>query len=180
MNKHVRVRQGLAAVAMASIGALTLGMSQSVADDAALLPCIEAVGTFLTKNAGEDGSSDTFASRSLISLTNGGHAFFTDSEEPGGDGFSPFSEARGAWQCDSGTEGAERIKATVVDFVYPGAAGADRMLGRLDIAAIFDSRTAKLSGTMTLFMTAFDADPLADTHKPVATGNFDGFKITAQ
>ncbi|MCP4383267.1 MAG: hypothetical protein GY798_17925 [Hyphomicrobiales bacterium] len=174
-----RLIRTVSAAAVASLGVAVLAPT-AIADDPALAPCIGAVGTFLTTNYGEDGPSDKFVSRSLISLTNGGHAFFTDSDEPGGNGFSPFSEARGAWRCDAAEDGTEQITATVIDFVFPSTTNPKKRLGRLDIDATFDPATGMLSGTMTLFMMAFDANPLIVNDEPVATASFDGLRITVQ
>ncbi|WP_421724821.1 hypothetical protein [Bauldia sp.] len=158
--------------------AVTVGwMSAAHADDPELVPCADAIGTFLTENANAD-ETDWFASRSLISLTDAGHAFFTDSGEAGGPDFAPFTDGSGAWRCDSAADGTQQITATIVDFVFPqGDTG--RKIGRLDIAGAFDPRTGLLSGTMTLYIVPFESNPMTTTDEPTAAGKFRGFKITA-
>jgi hypothetical protein len=61
--------------------------------------CHDLVGTYLTKNYAKGDSGGNFTSRSLIALSGGGLASFTDSGEGGEAGFGPFTDGRGSWRC---------------------------------------------------------------------------------
>ena len=144
-----------------------------------LSKCFDAVGTYLTTNYAKD-EHGKFISRSLISLTNGGHAFFTDSGEAGEPGFGPFSDGRGAWRCVSNEKGVTRFLATVLDFTFITPSTPKQQIGRLDIDASFDAAAEKLSGTMALYLVPFDGDPLKKSNlKEAATGNFEAQKFIA-
>ena len=144
-----------------------------------LSKCFDAVGTYLTTNYAKD-EHGKFISRSLISLTNGGHAFFTDSGEAGEPGFGPFSDGRGAWRCVSNQKGVTRFLATVLDFTFITPSAPKQQIGRLDIDASFDAAAQKLSGTMTLYIVPFDGDPLNKSNlREGATGKFEAQKVVA-
>ena len=144
-----------------------------------LSKCFDAVGTYLTTNYAKD-ESGKFISRSLVSLTNGGHAFFTDSGEAGEPGFGPFSDGRGAWRCVSNEKGVTRFLATVLDFTFITPGFPKQLIGRLDIDASFDAAAEKLSGTMTLYLVPIDGDPLNQSNlKEGATGKFEAQKVIA-
>ena len=142
-----------------------------------LSKCFDAVGTHWTTNYAKD-ERGKFMSRSLISLTNGGHAFFTDSGEAGEPGFGPFSDGRGAWRCVSNEKGVTRILATVLDFTFITPSTPKQQIARLDIDASFDAAAEKLSGTMTLYLVPLDGDPLKKVNlKEGATGTFEAQKV---
>ena len=142
-----------------------------------LSKCIDAVGSYLTTNSGKD-DSGKFISRSLISFTNGGHAFFTDSGEAGEPGFGPFSDGRGAWRCVSKEKGVTRFVATVLDFTFITPSFSKQLIGRLDINGSFDPTADKLSGTMTLYLVPIDGNPLKQSDlKKGAEGTFEAQKI---
>jgi len=144
-----------------------------------LSKCFDAVGTYLTMNYAKD-EGGQFISRSLISLTNGGHAFFTDSGEAGEPGFGPFSGGRGAWRCLSNEKGVTRFVATVLDFTFITPSTPKQQIGRLDIGGSFDAAAEKLSGTMTLYLVPIDGDPLKESElKASATGKFEAQKVIA-
>ena len=83
------------AAAFLAIAAPTLAEDDT---DPQIAPCIAAVGTFLTtRDIKVEGKPD-MVMRSLLSLTNGGHAFFTDSSEGGVLDYQPFSDGRGVWR----------------------------------------------------------------------------------
>jgi hypothetical protein len=133
----------------------------------------------LSTNFAKDGSNK-FISRSLISLTNGGHAFFTDSGEAGEPGFGPFSGGRGAWRCMSNENGVARFLATVLDFTFATPSIPKQLIGRLDIDGSFDVSTAKLSGTMALYFVPIGGDPLMQSDlKKSAEGAFEAQKVRA-
>jgi len=142
-----------------------------------LSKCLDAVGTYLTTNYAKD-ESGKFISRSLISLTNGGHAFFTDSGEAGEPGFGPFSDGRGAWRCLSKEKSLTRFVATVLDFTFITPGFPKQLIGRLDIDGSFDAAADKLSGTMTLYLVPIDGDPLKQSDlKKGAEGTFEAQKV---
>jgi hypothetical protein len=109
--------------------------------------CSKAVGTFLTKNALEnDGRSGK--SRSLLVLTNGGHALRFDSDEDGAAMDSrPFGESAGTWRCDGvEKDGTVRLTAAMLDFTYPDAEGEDQQIARIELSGTYTPST----GTMDL------------------------------
>jgi len=144
-----------------------------------LSKCFDAVGTYLTTNYAKD-EHGRFISRSIISLTNGGHAFFTDSGEAGEPGFGPFSDGRGAWRCVSNENGVTRFLATILDFTFITPSAPKQQIGRLDIDASFYAAAEKLSGTLTLYLVPIDGDPLKKSNlKEGATGDFEAQKVVA-
>jgi hypothetical protein len=123
--------------------------------------CLALVGTYLTINT--DGSGDdTSTARSLISITNGGHMFFTDSAEGGTSEFAPFTDARGAWRCMSNDDGVATFNAIVLDFTDVTPSFPDQQIGRLDVTGTFDESSETLSGTMALYLFPMEANPLAE------------------
>ena len=115
----------LAALAFLAVPVLS---PAALAEDAdpALAGCSDAVGTFLTRRVNQTVSGVEHVGRSLLSLTNGGHAFFTDSAEGSVSGFQPFSDGRGVWRCVSGDAGTMRFTALILDFTFPIAGLPDR------------------------------------------------------
>jgi hypothetical protein len=139
--------------------ALCLGAPPLLADDTdpQIASCIGAVGTYLTRHAVKADDGGDAVMRSLLSLTNGGHAFFTDSAEAGVPGYQPFSDGRGAWRCDADADGTMRFTALILDFTFPDAADTDARIARLDIAADISAQT--ISGTTRLGFVPLGGDP---------------------
>lgn len=133
------------------------GASGAVAADDDLSDCIDAVGTFLTTNLGADGR---IVGRSLISVTNGGHFFLTDSNEGGSTNFASFSDGHGAWRCASDADGKAHILATVLDFTHKTEAHPEQTMARLDYNATYDARTDTLSADVSLYFLPIDANPM--------------------
>lgn len=115
-----------------SLGAVLLLCSgpATLAGDKPLSACFDAVGTYLTTNLAVD--DGRIVGRSLISLTNGGHFFLTDSNEGGDPNFAPFTDGRGSWRCVSDEQGSAHIAASVLDFTHNTAAHPEQMIARLD------------------------------------------------
>jgi hypothetical protein len=147
--------------AVAAILLLVAGAPRSHAQSPPdLQDCAGAVGTYLTKNFRNGGDPKNFMSRSLLSLTNGGLAFFTDSGENGEPGYSPFSDGRGAWRCVSKADGKSGISAVILDFTFQGKDGAKQQIARIDFDAVFGKGTGKLEGQSTLYFAPLSGDPL--------------------
>ena len=125
-----------------------------------LSDCLNLVGTYLTKNFKKGGSDETFASRSLLSFTNGGHTFFTDSGEAKEPGFGPFSDGRGAWRCVADEKGATKALATVLDFTFQTQSNPEQQIARLNFEARYDAQTKMISGTIKLYFVPLTGDPL--------------------
>ena len=143
-----------------------------------LTTCIDAVGTYLTINNAKGETSGSFRSRSLISLTNGGHAFLTDTGEGGEPDFGPFSDGRGAWRCVSNEGGVTRFAATVLDFTFVTASHPKQLIGRLDILGAYDAGAQKLIGKMALYLLPISSDPFAKLEQEAnVVGAFEGKKI---
>ena len=125
-----------------------------------LSDCSDLVGTYLTKNFAKGASDETFTSRSLLSFTNGGHTFFTDSGETGEPGFGPFSDGRGAWRCVADEKGATKALATVLDFTFRTQSNPKQQIARLNFEARYDAQTEMISGTIKLYFAPITGDPL--------------------
>jgi hypothetical protein len=141
-----------------SIAAVLCGATAAVAAEEDLSACADAVGTFLTMNVNPERNADV--GRSLISLTNGGHVFLTDSNEGGEAGFAPFTEGRGAWRCVSDDAGKLHILATVLDFTHKTEAFPEQHMARLDYDATVDAASGQLNADVKLYFMPIDADPM--------------------
>ena len=123
--------------------------------------CGKAVGTFLTKNALEnDGRSGK--SRSLLVLTNGGHALRFDSDEDGAAMDSrPFGDSAGTWRCDGvDKDGTVRLTAAMLDFTYPDAEGDDQQIARIEMSGTYAPKTKimELTGKLGFFPLSANAE----------------------
>ena len=149
------------------------------ADDPDLAACADVVGTFLTLRQNPTVTGPERVGRNLLSLTNGGHAFLTDSAGGGVEGFQPFSDGRGAWRCDSTGEGEkESFTALVLDFAYPTHKFPNPHIARLDIVATYDSVANSLTGTTTIRFAPLDGDPMDESSlSDTITYDFTGFRI---
>lgn len=160
-----------------SIAAVLFGATAAGAAEEDLSACADAVGTFLTKNINPDSGVDV--GRSLISLTNGGHIFLTDSNEGGEAGFAPFTEGRGAWRCVSDESGKLHILATVLDFTHKTEAFPDQHMARLDYDATVDAASGQLNADVKLYFMPIDADPMdAASLKDPILNRIVGVRIT--
>ena len=163
-------------IALGSILLLS-GSSAGYAADEDVSACIEAVGTFPTTNVGADG---TVVGRSLISLTNGGHFFLTDSNEGGGADFASFSDGRGAWRCVSDADGQAHVMATVLDFTHKTEAHPNQTMARLDYDATYDAGTDTLNADVSLYFVPINANPMdmAALGDPIPN-KITGIRVTA-
>lgn len=162
-----------------SAGILLFGASLANSADEELSACFDAVGTFLTTNINPDRGADV--GRSLISLTNGGHVFLTDSNEGGEAGFAPFTEGRGAWRCVSHESGELHIRATVLDFTHKNDMFPDQKIARLDYDAVYDEEGDRLSADVKIYFMPIDADPMdpANLGDPIPN-QISGVRVAAQ
>jgi hypothetical protein len=147
--------------------------------DQELSACFDAVGTFLTTNINPDRGADV--GRSVVSLTNGGHFFLTDSNEGGGADFAPFTEGRGAWRCVSDEAGKLHILATVLDFTHKTEAFPEQKIARLDYDATYDEASNTLSADVKIYFMPIDTDPMdgANLKDPIPN-QIKGVRVTAQ
>lgn len=149
------------------------------AADEPLSACFDAVGTFLTTNINP--TSGKTVGRSLISLTNGGHFFLTDSNEGGEAEYAPFTEGRGAWQCVSDEAGELHITATVLDMTHKTLDFPEQKIVRLDYDATYDEAAGALSADVKLYFMPLYADPLdAANLKDPIPNQISGVRVTAQ
>ncbi len=137
--------------------------------------CGAAIGTFLLSDAPDGGEITT---RSLLLLTNGGHAEFVDSGQWGGDGYAPFSDALGSWVCLSAEGEDPHFRAVVLDFTFPDERA--QQIGRLDIEGTLDLGTGALTVTALLSFFPIDGDPLAGPADDADPFTITGVKITAE
>ena len=123
--------------------------------------CGKAVGTFLTNNA-LDNDGRTGKSRSLLVLTNGGHALRFDSDEEGAAMDSrPFGDSAGTWRCDgTDSDGTVYLTAAMLDFTYPDAEGDDQQIARIELSGTYtpDTGTMELTGKLGFFPLSADAE----------------------
>lgn len=160
--------------------ALVLGSASSAfAADEPLSACFDAVGTFLTTNT--DVETKEVTSRGLISLTNGGHFFRTDSNEGGTPGYAPFSETRGAWRCVSDDNGMLHIVATGIDFSHKTSEFPDQTLARIDYDAVYNEDSDSLAGNFTFYFLPINGNPMEKAAPGKVRGfTFDSIRVTAQ
>lgn len=108
--------------------------------------CGKAVGTFLTSNA-LDNNGRTGTSRSLLVLTNGGHALRFDSDETSATmDTRPFGNSAGTWRCDGvDADGTVRLTVTTLDFTYADAEGDAGQIARIDATGTYAPETETLT-----------------------------------
>jgi hypothetical protein len=121
--------------------------------------CSQAVGTFLTKNA-LDNDGRTSTSRSLLVLTNGGHALRFDSDEGGAAMDSrPFGNSAGTWRCDGvDKDGTVRLTAAMLDFTYPDAEGDEQQIARIEMSGTYVPKAETMELAGRLGFLPFNAD----------------------
>ncbi len=136
--------------------------------------CGAAVGTFLTANALEN-AGKTGTSRSLLVLTNGGHALRFDSDEKGAAmDDRPFGDSAGSWRCDGVDEdGKVRLTVTTLDFTFPVAEGEEGQIARIDAAGTFDPKTETMAlkgrlGFLPMSAAGQKADALSQAKTTIA------------
>ena len=139
--------------AIALIAATVVGLAPVAAQAEISGPCSQAVGTYLTQNKlDNDGKAGT--SRSILVLTNGGHAIRFDSDETGAAmDHRPFGDSAGTWRCDGvDDDGTVRLTATMLDFTYPSADGEKGQIARIDATGTYAPKTETmvLSGKLGL------------------------------
>ena len=122
-------------------------------------PCSQAVGTYLTKNT-LDNSGQSGTSRSILALTNGGHAIRFDSDEDGAAMDSrPFGDSAGTWRCDGvDKDGTVRLTATMLDFTFPDAEGDSGQIARIDVMGTYTPETGLMALTGKLGFLPMRAD----------------------
>jgi hypothetical protein len=126
----------------------------------ARMSCSQAVGTFLTTN-----KLGNATSRSLLVLTNDGHALRFDSDETiAATDRRAFGDSAGTWRCD-GVEydGTVRITAVMLDFTYPGSNGEKGQIVRVDLSGRYDPTTSilELEGNLDFLPMHTDAEKAA-------------------
>jgi hypothetical protein len=170
----MRICSALACAVVLVVG----GAHTAVAADEPLSACFKAVGTFLTTNTNPD-RGDEVVGRSLISLTNGGHMLFTDSNEGGEAEWAPFTDGRGAWRCVSDDSGKFHILATLLDFTVKTAEFPEQKIARLDFDATYDEASDTLDSDVTLYFIPFDANPMDKANLKEAIRNrMVGIRVT--
>lgn len=162
-----------------SAGMFLFASPPAFSADEELSACFDAVGTFLTTNINPDRGEDV--GRSLISMTNGGHFFLTDSNDGGGSDFAPFTEGRGAWRCVSDDAGELHILATVLDFTHRTETFPEQKIARLDYDATYDEASGTLSADVKIYFMPIDANPMdpANLEDPIRN-EISGTRVTTQ
>ena len=122
--------------------------------------CLAAVGTFLTRNRFSNTEGAEHTSRSLISLTNGGHAFRNDSDQSMAENGFSVGEGRGAWSCQGAKDDTVKITAKILNFIYPKEDQKQALIGRMDYAGIFDTGANVLRLKAKLGFVPLEGDPL--------------------
>ncbi len=148
----------LCATALLIAGAC-LATPAFAAEEAIPGDCLPAVGSFITKNSLPDGEDGTIHSRSLISLTNGGHALRSDSDQYAGFGKHAFGDSHGAWHCE-GVKGDEiGIRITMLNFSYPADSDDEARIGVINYHGSFNTKDETLRLTGGLRFVGIADDP---------------------
>jgi hypothetical protein len=150
----------IAGTAVLLAGVLVVAEPGRARADEPFESCGGAVGTYLTTNVTTVGGRSEVVGRSLISLTNGGHAFLTDSNEAGGSEFAPFTDGRGSWRCERVEDGREHLKAIILDFTLTDRTLRQQQIARLDYDAVYNAASDTLAAEVRLAFAPFYADPL--------------------
>lgn len=149
--------------------AIALPFSAAIAAAAAIMPvgasaeisgaCGKAVGTFLTQNA-LDNSGRRGTSRSILVLTNGGHALRFDSDENGAAmDHRPFGDSAGTWRCDRvDDDGTVHLTITTLDFTFPKAEGEEGQIARIDMTGAYAPKTDSMELKGKLGFLPMDAE----------------------
>jgi hypothetical protein len=145
--------------------------------------CGQAVGTYLTTNSlSKGGKSGT--SRSLLALTNGGHAFRFDSDESvATTDRRAFGDSAGTWQCDHADDGSTvRLTVVMLDFTYPGSGGESGQIARIDLSGSYvpSAATLELEGELNFLpmnAEAQEASGLSRKQSPSIALTMSGKKI---
>lgn len=145
----------LAAVLFASVTATSAATAQ---DDLDLSACIDAVGSYLLLRVEEDDGEERLG-RMVLSLTNGGHAFLTDSAQVGLYGQQPFTGGGGAWKCIGAEDGFAAIKAVIIDFTFSTPHDPQAKIKRLDLEATYDARQDVFEGKAVVRHTPLSGNP---------------------
>lgn len=145
-----------------SVAVLSAAMMASTAaaaqDEIELSACIDAVGSYLLLRVDQDDGEERLG-RMVLSLTNGGHAFFTDSAQVGLYGKQPFTGGGGAWKCIGAEDGFTSIKALILDFTFSTPQDPQAKITRLDLEATYDARQDVFEGDATLRNTPLSGNP---------------------
>lgn len=175
--KHAR-RSDLLRKALPAAMVVATGLSgTAVAQEVPLSECFDAVGTYIAEKT--VASAD--AGPSLISLTNGGHAFLVDANEAGVEGYAPFSDGLGAWRCVAADADTIHIHATVMDFTFITEDHPEQQIARLDYTVAYDLDSEVFQGTAELFFLPLHSDPTDRDAlpEPALTIDLSGVRVTA-
>ncbi len=128
-------------------------------------------GSYLTTIVDAKGK---FSSRGVISFSEDGNLFVTDSNQGGVQGvFNPFGDTQGSYTCTSNRE----IRAVGINFGFSGPNGVND-IARSDIQATLNQQSMELQGIITVSSFALDANPLKGAGSVVGSFQFTGQRIT--
>jgi hypothetical protein len=171
-------------IALGSAAVLVILSSQSAPAQEISGPCGRAVGTYLTTNSLADGGKSG-TSRSLLALTNGGHAFRFDSDESvATTDRRAFGDSAGTWRCDAGDDGGMvRLTLVMLDFTYPGPGGGSGQIARIDLSGRYvpSAATLELKGELNFLPMNSEAQAaaaLSQKESPSIALTVRGKKIT--
>ncbi|MEP3276241.1 MAG: hypothetical protein ABJN26_07810 [Stappiaceae bacterium] len=151
----------------------------SAQSDAKLEACLDVVGTFMTYRSIKDDGAEK-KGRSMLSLTNGGQAFFTDSAQGGGLTFQPFTEGRGSWRCISNEDGKVMFSVLVFHFTLPTHQDPRQKISRVITRATYDLEKKELTGqTAIVYLPLYDNPMGAGMPGNRINYKFTGFPIVA-
>lgn len=133
--------------------------------------CGKAVGTFLTTNELEN-NGRIGTSRSLLVLTNGGHALRFDSDETSAAmDTRPFGNSAGTWRCEGvDDDGTVRLTVTTLDFTYANAEGDTGQIARIDASGTYAPETETMSLEAALAFLPLNAEAQSADALSAATG----------
>lgn len=161
VNSGTLIMNAVAITRPAAVALVTAFLTYSPSASAEIKgACSKAVGTFLTNNdLGNNGQ--TGRSRSLLVLTNGGHALRFDSDQRAATIDSrSFGDSAGTWRCDDvRDDGTIRLTVSTLDFTDPSAEGDPGQIARIDATGDYTPATGslKLDGKLAFFPMDSDA-----------------------
>lgn len=137
----------------------------------ALADCDAAAGTYLTTKLTGQSPDTKQIGRSLITLNSDGSAIMADSAQGGIEGYQPFTNAMGDWDCV-----ANQITLLLVDMTFD-APDKQRVV-RVDTKARLEE--GALNGNTTVSFFPLFGDPINDKPEDTLTYRFVSQRIAIQ
>lgn len=140
--------------------------------------CLPAEGVFITTNSLPNGHGGTTHSLSLLTLTNRGLAYRTDSDQDVGRDYSGFSNSQGVWACEGVRDGVIALTATLVNFSNGVDYRQEGSIARISYSGryILASKKLDLEGQLVFFTFTRDINTDAPQGHPIPVRIY-GYKV---